>query len=173
MNGLTTILGKMTRRQGNLVGAATCASMMGAALFFQHGLKLEPCSLCILQRIATISIGLVFLVAAVHDPERIGARIYGVIVAIIAAAGASISARQVWLQNLPPDQVPECGPGLDYMMDVFPFLEAMQMVLKGSGECAEVVWRFLGLSMPAWVLICLVCIGIAGVTVNWMRRTPL
>ena len=123
-----------------------------------------------LQRIATISLGLVFLVAAAADPGRIGARITGVMLVIVAGLGATVSARQVWLQNLPPDQVPACGPGFDYIMDVFPLGEALAMVFEGSGECAEVVWRFLGLSMPAWVFVCLVVLGLGGLIFNW--RTP-
>ena len=148
----------MSRRAINLAGAAACAGMMGFALYVQHGLGLEPCPLCVLQRIATISLGLVFLVAA------------GVMLVIVAGLGATVSARQVWLQNLPPDQVPACGPGFDYIMDVFPLGEALAMVFEGSGECAEVVWRFLGLSMPAWVFVCLVVLGLGGLIFNW--RTP-
>ncbi|MGB5209677.1 MAG: disulfide bond formation protein B [Gammaproteobacteria bacterium] len=157
----------MTRRQLNLAGAAACAGMMGCALFFQHGLGLEPCPLCVLQRVATISLGLVFLLAAVLNPARLGSRILGILMLIVAGLGASVSARQVWLQNLPPDQVPACGPGLDYMLEVFPLGDALAMVFEGSGECAEVVWRFLGLSMPAWVLICLLSLGLVGLIGNW------
>jgi disulfide bond formation protein DsbB len=161
---------QLTRRRANIVGVAVCGGMMAAALFFQHVLKLEPCPLCILQRVGTISLGVVFLIAAMHDPGRTGARIYGVLMMLVAAAAASVSARHVWLQSLPPDQAPECGPGLDYILDVFPLMEAMKMVFSGSGECAEIVWQFLGLSMPAWVFISLITLGLAGLTSNWIRR---
>ncbi|MGD8978412.1 MAG: disulfide bond formation protein B [Gammaproteobacteria bacterium] len=161
---------ELNRRTVNLAGAAVCAGMMGFALFAQHGLGLEPCPLCVLQRVATISLGLVFLLAAVADPGRLGARIMGILILLVASLGATVSARQVWLQNLPADQVPACGPGLDYIMEVFPLGEALAMVFEGSGECAEVMWRFLGLSMPGWVLVCLLGLGLGGLILNW--RAP-
>lgn len=157
----------MTRRTLNFAGAIACASMMGFALFAQHGLGLEPCPLCVLQRVATIGLGLVFLLAALTNPGQIGARLLGVVMLVVAGLGASVSARQVWLQHLPADQVPACGPGLDYILDVFPLGEALAMVFEGSGECAEVVWRFLGLSMPGWVFVCLAVLGLGGLFGNW------
>lgn len=148
-----------SRRILNLLGLAVCAGMMGFALYAQYGLKLEPCPLCVLQRVAVISLGLLFLLAALHNPAGWGARIYAALMAIVAAGGASVAAWHVRLQNLPPEEVPSCGPGLDYMLDNFPLGDALKMVFKGSGECAEVVWRLLGLSMPAWVLIALLVTG--------------
>ena len=128
--------------------------MMGTALaYFQYYLQLEPCPLCIMQRVVVMSIAAVLLVAAIHNPRGWGIRVYGALVTLIAAGGAAIAGRHIWLQNLPPDQVPECGPGLDYILEVFPLSEAVQMVLHGSGECAEVLWRFLGLSIPGWTLV--------------------
>ncbi|MGI9263777.1 MAG: disulfide bond formation protein B, partial [Gammaproteobacteria bacterium] len=118
----------------------------------------------------TISLGAVFLIACLHDPGRTGARIYAVLLMIVALAAASVSARHVWLQSLPPEEAPACGPGLDYMLDAFPLLDAMKMIFSGSGECAEIVWQFLGLSMPAWVFICLVTVGLAGLLSNWASR---
>lgn len=141
--------------------------MMGFALFAQHGLGLEPCPLCVFQRVGVIALGLVFLGAAVHNAGRIGARIWGVLQLLVAGLAGSVSARQVWLQNLPPDEVPACGPGLDYMFEVFPLMEALSMVFQGSGECAEIVWQFLGLSMPGWVLVCLLILGVGGLLANW------
>lgn len=158
---------ELTRRTVNLAGAAACAGMMGFALYAQHGLGLEPCPLCVLQRVATVTLGLVFLLAAAVDPGRVGARAMGILIFLVAGLGATVSARQVWLQNLPPDQVPACGPGFDYIMDVFPLGEALAMVFEGSGECAEVVWRFLGLTMPGWVLVCLATLGLGGLILNW------
>ena len=163
-------LPNLSRRGLNLLGAAVCAGMMAFALYAQHGLGLEPCPLCVFQRIAVMLAGAVFLLAAVHDPGRFGARVYGVMIAIAAGAGVLVAGRHVWLQNLPPDQVPECGPGLDYMLDVFPLMEAVDMVFAGSGECAEVSWRFLGLTMPTWVLIGCVGLGLAGLLANWFLR---
>jgi len=161
-------LSLLSRRGLNSLGAAACAAMMGFALYAQYILELEPCPLCVFQRVAVIAMGVVFLLAALHDPGRTGARIYGLLVAIPAAAGVGVAARHVWLQGLPPDQVPECGPGLDYMLDVFPVMEALDMIFSGSGECAEVSWQMLGLSMPTWVIIGCAGLGIAGLLGNWL-----
>ena len=164
---------RLSRRAGNALGAVICAGMMAFALYAEHGLRLEPCPLCVLQRIAVMATGLVFLLAALHNPGRTGARIYGLLIALTAGAGAGTAARHVWLQNLPPDEVPACGPGLDYMLDAFPFLETLDMIFSGSGECAEVSWRLLGLSMPTWVLIGCAVLAIAGLLGNWLLgRAP-
>lgn len=157
----------ISRRQLNAVGALACAGMMGFALFAQHGLGLEPCPLCILQRVGAISLGIVFLLAAIHNAGHIGARIWGVLLLLVAGTAGSVSARHVWLQSLPADQVPACGPGMDYLLDVFGLAGGLAMVFKGSGECAEISWSLFGLSMPAWVLICFATLGVAGLVFNW------
>ncbi|HEX7048381.1 MAG TPA: disulfide bond formation protein B [Gammaproteobacteria bacterium] len=153
----------------NLAGFLTCAALLAYAYFTQFYLDLEPCPLCIFQRVGMIAVGVVFVLAAIHGPRQTGRRVYGALIVLTALAGAAVSARHVWLQNLPPDQVPACGPGLGYMLDVFSFSETLQMVFTGSGECAEVDWSFLGLSMPAWVLICFVALGAFGAWNNWRR----
>lgn len=158
------VIGK--RRLVNGLLALVCAGLMGFALFAQYVLKLEPCPLCILQRVAMIAAGLVFLLAFLHGPGKVGARVYGLLAAVVAAIGAGIAGRHQWLQGLPPEDVPACGPGLEYMLDVFPLTEALRRTFTGSGECAEVVWRFLGLSMPGWVLVWFVFLGIAALVVN-------
>lgn len=154
------------RRLCNGLLALACAGFMAYALFSQYVLGLEPCPLCVFQRLAMIATGLVFLLAFAHGPGQFGARVYALLVLLVAGAGASVSARHVWLQNLPPDEVPACGPGLDYMLDVFPLADALRMVFTGSGECADIVWQFLGLSMPAWVLISFASLIIAALLVN-------
>ena len=143
--------------------------LMSFALFAQHVLLLDPCPLCVLQRVAVISIGIVFLISALHNPQGWGRRIYAAILAIVAIAGAGVAGWHVRLQNLPPSEVPACGPGLDYMLDNFPLGDALQMVFKGSGECADVVWSFLGLSMPAWVFVAVAGLGVTGVW-NYLRQ---
>ncbi len=161
----------MNRRMLNLAGFLACAAMMAFALFSQHVNGLDPCPLCIFQRVAVISLGVIFLLAALHDPGRMGGRIYAALMAVVAASGMAVSGRHLWLQSLPPDQVPSCGPGLEYMLDVFPLAEALSMIFKGSGECAE-VHSFLGVSFPAWVLISLLFLGTAG-TINNLRSGGL
>ena len=150
----------------NLAGFAACAALLGYAYYSQMVSGLEPCPLCIFQRIGFIALGIVFVIAAAHNPGRLGARVYGVLIALTAIGGGAVAARHVYLQNLPPEQVPECGPGLDYMLDVFPLGETLSMVFTGSGECADVQWTFLGLSMPAWVLVWFVILGSVGLLRN-------
>ena len=156
-------------RIGNALGFLACAGLMAYALYAQHVLGLEPCPLCVFQRVAVIGLGLIFALAALHGPGLAARRIYAALLFAAAAAGAGVSGRHLWLQSLPPERVPACGPGLDYMLESFPLAEMLQTVLSGSGECAQVDWRFLGLAMPAWVLICVTGLGILGVWNNWRR----
>jgi disulfide bond formation protein DsbB len=161
-----SIIGK---RIINLSGALCCAGMMALALYSQHVLLLDPCPLCILQRIAVIALGVTFLVIAVHNPLHIGSRIYAAISVVLATLGAAIAGWHVHLQNLPADEVPSCGPGLEYMVEHFPLRDVLGLILKGSGECAEISWRFIGLTMPTWVIVCL--LGLASIAVwNNLRR---
>ena len=158
------------RRILNLAGFLCCAGLMGFALFAQHVLRLDPCPLCVFQRVAVIGLGIVFLIAALHDPKAWGGRVYIALLGLFTIEGVGVAGWHVWLQNLPPDEVPSCGPGLDYMLDNFPLGDALQMVFKGSGECADVVWSFLGLSMPAWVVISVAGLGSIGIWNN-LRKT--
>ena len=143
----------LSRRAGNAVVALACFGLLAYALYSQYVLELYPCPLCIFQRIAVAGLGLVALAAALHNPGRTGTWVYGVLGVITGGAGVGLAARHVWLQNLPPDQVPACGAGLDYMLDTLPIGSVIRQVLTASGECAEVSWRFLGLTMPAWVAV--------------------
>jgi len=130
---------------------------------------LMPCPLCVFQRMAVIALGIVFLVAALHNPVGRGNLVYAGLLAVAAATGAGVAGRHVWLQNLPADQVPSCGPGFDYIIDSFPLSDALKMIFTGSGECASIDWAFLGLSMPAWVLISIILVGSLGIWNNLRR----
>lgn len=141
------------RRPAYLLGAAACAAMMGWAFWLQYGLGLDPCPLCSLQRMAVIGIGVVFLVAGIHNPGRLGAAIYAGLTVIIGLFGAVTAMRHVWIQSLPKDEVPACGMGLNYMLETLPLAEVLSKVFKGSGECAEAGWYFLGLAIPSWTLV--------------------
>lgn len=158
-------------RLGNLLGFLACIALMGYALYAQYGLDLEPCPLCIFQRVAVIALGVVFAIAALHGPDVVGRRAYAALILTAAAAGAGVSGRHLWLQSLPPERVPACGPGLDYMLETFPFTETLQTVLSGSGECAKVDWDLFGIAMPGWVLLSVVSLGLFGLWNNW-RRIP-
>jgi disulfide bond formation protein DsbB len=158
-----------SRRALNFIGFGICAALLGFALYAQHGLGLEPCPLCIFQRIALMALAVVLLVAALHGPGPVGGRFYGVLAGLCALAGIAVAGRHVWLQSLPPDRVPSCGPGLGYLFDTFPLGDALKMVFSGSGECAKIDWTFLGLSMPVWVLAWFVVLGVAAVANGWRR----
>lgn len=158
------------RRAVNLAAFAVCAALMGYALYAEHVLLLEPCPLCVFQRVAVIALGLVFLSAALHDPRGWGRNLYAALIALATAGGIAVAGRHVWLQSLPPDAVPACGPGLDTILERFPLLDALKLVFSGSGECAGVDWQFLGLSMPAWVLAWVVALGALGLWNNLRSR---
>lgn len=130
--------------------------MMGVALYMEHAMNLEPCPLCIMQRVMVIAVGVIALVAAIHGPQHRGIKFYGAAMTVFSFAGAGLAGRQLWLQSLPADEVPACGPSLDYLMDVFPLTEVLSLVLSGDGTCAEVVWTFLGISIPGWTLVGLI-----------------
>lgn len=136
-----------------LIGFLACTAFIGVALYFEHVMGLEPCPLCMVQRLLIGALGLVFLVGAVHGPRGAGRRFYGLLSAAVAVVGAVVAGRHVWLQSLPPDQVPECGPGLEFMLETNTVAETLRKVLQGSGECAEVAWTFVGLSIPGWTLV--------------------
>jgi disulfide bond formation protein DsbB len=149
------------RRIGYLLGFLVCVGLMGYAFYLQYIEGLEPCPLCMLQRICVMAMGVVFLVATFHNPGRAGAGVYALLQLLIGGTGAAIAARQVWLQSLPKDQVPACGMGLNYMLETLPFTDAMRQVLEGSGECAEKGWEFLHLSIAGWTLVFFVAMIVA------------
>jgi disulfide bond formation protein DsbB len=154
----------VTRRKLFLTGFLISVLIIVYVLYTQYVLGLEPCPLCILQRVAVIALGISFLLLALRPPQRKQSKfLTSILLVMISSAGAGIAARHVWLQNLPPDKVPGCGPGLDFMMANFPLSDVLEMVFSGSGECAEISWSFAFLSMPAWALIWLIVLGSFGI----------
>lgn len=147
----------------NWITAAGCVMLIATALFMQHVMDLEPCPLCILQRIVVIATGLIALVAAIHGPGINGIRIYGGVTCVSAFTGAGVAIRHLWLQSLPADEVPACGASLDYLLDVFPLTEVLAMVLQGDGTCAKILWTFLGLSIPGWTLVAFLGLSAIGI----------
>ncbi|MGH8208992.1 MAG: disulfide bond formation protein B [Steroidobacteraceae bacterium] len=154
------------RRLFNFAGFGACVVLLAYALYAQYELGLEPCPLCIFQRIAIAVLGVVFLIAALHHPRGWGARAYAALIAAAAVSAIGIAARQVYVQHLPPGSLPSCGAPLEVLLKFTPVTEVIRKVLTGSGECSAVTWRFLGLAMPAWVLICALILGAFGVTAN-------
>ncbi len=159
----------MTNRLAFLTGFLLCAALIALALYFQHVAGLAPCPLCIFQRVAFIAVGVVCLLGFLHNPRGWARRVYGLLAALAALLGAAVAARHVWLQNLPADQVPECGPGLAFMLEAFPLQKVFDLVLRGSGECAEVQWSLLGLSMPGWSLLWLSLLALSGLSIALRR----
>jgi disulfide bond formation protein DsbB len=159
-------------RLANAAGFVVCAALIGYALYAEHVLGLAPCPLCIFQRMAVIAIGFIFLIAALHNPRGWGRTLYGSLIVLAALIGIGIAARHIWIQAQPPGTVAACGADLNYMMEILPLKEVISKVLTGSGECGEINWRMLGLSMPWWVAFALTALGGWGAYVNFSRRSP-
>lgn len=147
---------------------AAIAGMAFAIIYLQNYQGLAPCPLCIFQRIGLIVMGVFALISAVFNPQYLWTRLLlwvGSMAGILWSA--AVAARHVWLQNLPPDQVPSCGPGLDYWLEALPMKQVVNQVLAGSGECAEISWTFLGLTIPAQALILFSALILVNLLVLW------
>ena len=158
------------RRQTiNLAGAAICAALFGYAIYAEKVLNYVPCPLCMFQRVCIVALGIVFLIAGLHRVRRSGAVVYAVLIFLAAAATTWVAGRHVWIQSQPPGTVPSCGAPLDSLLEMFPLLEVVRRVMTGGGECGNIDWTFLGLSMPMWVLIMAVTLGLIGIANNLAR----
>jgi disulfide bond formation protein DsbB len=162
-------LRRLSPRAYFALGALFCLGLILMALYFQFFGQLDPCPLCISQRIMVVATGLVLLAAALHHPGAAGVRRYALLGCATALGGASISARHVWIQHLPADEVPACTPGLEYMFQYFPLTDTLKAMVTGTGDCAKVDWTLLGLSMPAWVLICFLFLAGLSLAQRWNR----
>lgn len=152
-------------------GFVVCALLLAYAIFEQFQMHVEPCPMCIFQRIAFIAMGIVFLIGAVHSPGAKGRRVYAVLVAIGALAGAGVAINHLRLQYSPHDPLMGgCGPGLAYMLDAFPLTDAIKKAFIGSGDCGDINWTFLGLTMPAYTLIAYVLLGAGAIWAGFRRR---
>lgn len=158
---------KFNSRIWFFLGFAGCMFLEAMGAYFQFVVGLEPCPLCISQRIAIFLTGLVFLIAGLHNPGQKGTTRYAILGAVTALLGASISTRQVWLQHLPPDEVPECTPGIEFMLQNFPLFDTLKLMLSGTGDCAKVDWTLFGFSMPAWTLVAFLMLATLSVLQIW------
>lgn len=153
----------------NWIGFFLTVVLIASALGLQITQHLTPCPLCIMQRLAFITIGLLFLLFALL-PQRMGfIRMQGVFLTLVSAFGLAVALRQIYLQHLPKDQVPACGPGLHYLLQLFPWSQALSLVFQGSGECAVIDWRFLGLSMASWSALWLLFFCMWGIWMLWKK----
>jgi disulfide bond formation protein DsbB len=142
----------LTARRGFTLAALACALLLGFGFYLQYARGLEPCPLCLVQRFFFFAVLAICVLAALHGPRRRGAAVYGILAALFALGGAAVAGRQVWLQHLPADKVPQCGPDLFFMMENFPLARTLKTLFAGTGECAAVDWTFLGLSIAEWSL---------------------
>lgn len=151
------------------LGVLAVFGLIGGALYLQYGLREDPCPLCMIQRVIFIAIGILFFIAAIHNAGRIGRRVYSTLIALTALGGVAVASRHIWIQHLPKDQVPACGPGLDFMLKHFPMSEVWQELMHGSGECAVKGWTFLGLGLPELALIWYVFLGSLAVVIAFKK----
>ena len=151
---MISFLSSLNNRDINLICGVMCvSSLLIAKFYFEDYLGLEPCYLCITQRAFIAIAGLLFFIWAAHDPKRLGARIYALLVLSATSAGAYFSLKQLYLQSLPEEQVPQCGPPVNYLFETFSNFEVIAMLLRGDGNCAKIQWEFLSITMPGWVLL--------------------
>jgi disulfide bond formation protein DsbB len=154
------------RRVVNFGGAVACFAMLAYALYAQYHLGLEPCPLCIFQRVTILVLGVIFLAAALQHPRGGGRYVYEVLTGVAALATIGLATRHLYIQSQPPGSMASCGAPLDVMLKYSPLTEVVRKVLTGGGECSQVNWTFAGLAMPAWVLIAAFVLGLAGVLAN-------
>lgn len=147
-----------SRRLTFLLQVLVVMVAMAFALYLQHVEHLEPCPLCVFQRVAVIAFGVAALLGWLFARSQLMARLCAALELLAATGGIIVAGRHVWLQHLPPDQVPACGPGLDFWIAALPWQEVLRQVFHGSGECARIDWALLGVSLPGWVL--LLCLGL-------------
>ena len=140
-------------------------ALLIAVFFMEQYLGLPPCPLCIIDRGIVLIAAVLFLLAALHNPAAFGQRVYAGLNVLVCSAGAAVAGRHVWLQSLPPEEVPGCTPDLDYMLDVFPLQKVFTTLMNSAGECAEVSWTFLGLSIPWQTLLLFVALIAVSLTV--------
>jgi disulfide bond formation protein DsbB len=151
------------RQKINLAAALTCFAMVGYAIYTEKYQGLQPCPLCMFQRVCIGVLGVVFLMAALHRARTIGSAIYALLILIAAGAASWVAGRHVWIQHQPAGTVPACGAPLDNLLEMFPLLEVIRKVMTGGGECGHVDWQWLGISMPGWVFIMAVSLGLVGI----------
>ncbi len=150
--------------------ALACAALLGFGYYLQYFDGQDPCPLCLVQRGFYYAVLAAFLLAAVHFPRQAGRKIYCVAALVAALGGFGVAARQVWLQHLPADQVPACGPDLFYMIENLPLQRMLEKLFMGSGQCAEVHWKFLGLSIAEWSLAWFVALALYALWLAARRR---
>jgi disulfide bond formation protein DsbB len=152
-----------------LAGALFAGGLMGFGLYLQYVKHQDPCPLCMVQRVVFIAILVAYAIAALHGPKRVGERVYAILIGLLSLFGVGVAARHIWIQHLPKDQVPACGPGLDYMLETMPMADVLKELMHGSGECAAKGWTFLALGIPEWSLLCYIVLGLLATVVTFRK----
>ena len=157
-------------RAGYLLGFIASFGLVAFALYIQQKHSLEPCPLCISQRIAYMALGAIFLLAALHNPGQLGRRVYGFLQFAAAATGAGIAARHIWIQANPDKVLVECGVGFDYLFESFPMQKALQLVFKGTGECSSIDWTWLGMTIPQLSLVAFAAFAVFAILLAFLKK---
>ena len=164
---ITTLLRGSFRTQF-LLGFLACVALLVYAIYLQLHDGLEPCNLCIFQRIAFAALGLVFLVGGLHGPRAGGRRVYGLLLGLAALGGIAIAGRHVWIQMF-PSPTASCGVPLSFMRETMSTSDVIRKVMTATGNCGDIDWTFLGLSMPWWSLVWFVLLGAWGLFAAFRR----
>ncbi|MGH8131054.1 MAG: disulfide bond formation protein B [Steroidobacteraceae bacterium] len=159
-----------SRRAGNWLGAGACAALLAFAFYSEHGMGLEPCHLCVFQRVTVAALGVAFLLAAFGSRPGVRGALFAALIGIGGGATIATAGRHVWIQMQPEGSIPACGADLAFMLDLFPLTEVILKVFKAGGECAKVDWSFLGLTMPAWVVAWALVLTAGGIWINLRKR---
>lgn len=163
----------MTTRIAFALPAAVCAALLAFGYYLQYGQGLDPCPLCLVQRGFFYAVLGICLIGAVHNPARVGQVVYGGLAALFALGGLATAGRQVWLQHLPPERQPQCGPDLYFMLENFPLGRTLEKLITGTGECAAVDWTFLGLSIAGWSLVWFIALAVYALWVALRARARI
>ena len=160
----------VTGRIGYLLGFVTSFGLVALAIGLQLHYNLEPCPLCIFQRIAFMALGVLFLIAALHNAQGAWRKVYGGLQLIAVAAGIGIALRHIWIQNHADEVMAECGAGVGYLFEHFPLRKFLQLVFKGTGECSAIDWTLLGLTIPELSLAAFVGMGVYVVILAFAKK---
>lgn len=147
----------------HLFALLVCVFLLAGAAYMQLVLGLQPCPLCIIQRVIILIMGLLFLVGVIYVPQAMGRKIFGCLTLLLSAAGIAVSARHVWLIHRPAKGITSCGADISVYINNLPITQTIKLLFQGTGDCANETWQFLGLNLPEWMLVFLVFFAVIGV----------
>jgi len=157
-------------RAGYVLGFLASFGLVAFAIYIQTRDNIDPCPLCISQRIVYLGLGVAFLWAALHNPVGLWRKLYGALQFVIAAVGAGIALRHIWIQRNPDQVMSECGAGFDYLFERFPLQKALQLIFQGTGECSAIDWTLLGFTIPELSLVAFMMLGGYALLLVFMKK---